>query len=95
MPQLPDTPTVAESGFPNYSYESWFGVMAPAGTPKPILDKISKDIAAVLAQADVKEKLEIQGSFPASTTPEQFDEIIKSDTERYGKILRDAGVGTN
>jgi tripartite-type tricarboxylate transporter receptor subunit TctC len=95
MPQLPDTPTVAESGFPNYRYDSWFGVMAPAGTPKPILDKISKDIAAVLAQADVKEKLETQGSFPASTTPEQFDEIIKSDTERYGKILRDAGVGTN
>jgi len=95
MPQLPDTPTVAEAGVPNFRYESWFGLMAPAGTPKPILDKVSKDIATVLAMPDVKEKLEVQGSFPAPTTPEQFDTIIRNDTERYGKILRDAGIGTN
>jgi tripartite-type tricarboxylate transporter receptor subunit TctC len=69
--------------------------MAPAGTPKPILDKVSQDIAQALKMSDVKEKLETLGSFPAPTTPEQFDEIIKSDTERYGKILRDAGIGTN
>jgi tripartite-type tricarboxylate transporter receptor subunit TctC len=95
VPQLPDTPTVAEAGLPDYKYDSWFGVMAPAGTPKPILDKVSQDIAAVLAMADVKEKLEVQGSIPAPNSPEQFDAIIRSDTERYGKILRDAGVGTN
>ena len=95
VPQLPDTPTVAESGLPDYKYDSWFGVMAPAGTPKPILDKVAKDIALVLAMPDVKEKLDVQGSIPAPNTPEQFDAIIKSDTERYGKILRDAGVGTN
>ena len=95
VPQLPDTPTVAESGLPDYKYDSWFGVMAPAGTPKPILDKVAKDIALVLAMPDVKEKLDVQGSIPAPNTPEQFDAIIKSDTERYGKIMRDAGVGTN
>jgi tripartite-type tricarboxylate transporter receptor subunit TctC len=95
VPQLPDTPTVAESGLPDYKYDSWFGVLAPAGTPKPILDKVSKDIAQVLAMPDVKEKLQVQGSIPAPNTPEQFDAIIKSDTERYGKVMRDAGVGTN
>jgi tripartite-type tricarboxylate transporter receptor subunit TctC len=95
VPQLPDTPTVAEAGLPDYKYDSWFGVMAPAGTPKPILDKVAKDIALVLAMPDVKEKLDVQGSIPAPNTPEQFDAIIKSDTERYGKIMRDAGVGTN
>ena len=95
VPQLPDTPTVAESGLPDYKYESWFGVLAPAGTPKPILAKVSQDIAKALALPDVKQKLEVQGSIPAPNTPEQFDAIIKSDTERYGKILRDAGVGTN
>ncbi|MEA2880035.1 MAG: hypothetical protein QOF14_5231 [Hyphomicrobiales bacterium] len=95
VPQLPDTPTVAEAGLPNYKYDSWFGVMAPAGTPKPILNKISQDIAKVLEMPDVKQKLEVQGSIPAPNTPEQFDAIIKGDTERYGKILRDAGVGTN
>ena len=95
VPQLPDTPTVAEAGLPNYKYDSWFGVMAPAGTPKPILNKISQDIAKVLEMSDVKQKLEVQGSIPAPNTPDQFDAIIKSDTDRYGKILRDAGVGAN
>ena len=95
VPQLPDTPTVAEAGLPNYRYDSWFGVLAPAGTPKPILNKISQDIAKVLEMSDVKQKLEVQGSIPAPNTPDQFDAIIKSDTERYGKILRDAGVGAN
>jgi tripartite-type tricarboxylate transporter receptor subunit TctC len=95
MPQIPNVPTMAEAGLPDYKYDSWFGVMAPAGTPKPIVNKVSQDIAKVLAMPDVKEKLEVQGSFPAPTTPEQFDAIIKGDTERYGKILRDAGVGAN
>ena len=95
MPQLPDTPTVAEAGVPSFRYDTWFGMMAPAGTPKPILSKISQDIGKALAMADVKEKMEVQGNFPAPTTPEQFDDIIKNDTDRYGKILREAGVGTN
>jgi len=95
MPQLPDTPTVAEAGVPDFHYNTWFGMMAPAGTPKPILQKVSRDIATVLAMPDVKEKLEVQGEFAAPTTPDEFDTIIKNDTERYGKILRDAGVGTN
>lgn len=91
VPQLPDVPTVAET-LPNYKYESWFGVLAPAGTPQPILSKVSEDIAKVLEMPDVKEKLLAQGSIPAPTTPSEFDAIIKSDTERYGKILKDAGI---
>jgi len=70
-------------------------MMAPAGTPDAIRLKVSKDIATVLAMPDVKQKLEVQGEFAAPTTPEEFDAIIKDDTARYGKILRDAGVGTN
>ena len=91
VPQLPDVPTVAET-LPNYKYESWFGVLAPAGTPQPILTKVSEDIAKVLEMPDVKEKLLAQGSIPAPTTPSEFDAVIKSDTERYGKILKEAGI---
>jgi len=91
VPQLPDVPTVAET-LPNYKYESWFGVLAPAGTPQAILTKVSEDIAKVLEMPDVKEKLLAQGSIPAPTTPAEFDAINKSDTERYGKILKDAGI---
>jgi len=91
VPQLPDVPTVAET-LPSYKYESWFGVLAPAGTPQPILTKVSEDIAKVLEMPDVREKLLAQGSIPAPTTPAEFDAINKSDTERYGKILKDAGI---
>jgi tripartite-type tricarboxylate transporter receptor subunit TctC len=94
-PQLPDVPTIAEAAVPEYKYESWFGLMAPAGTPRGILTKVSQDVATVLELADVREKLTGYGSIPAPTTPEQFDAIIKSDTERYGKVLRDAGVAAN
>jgi tripartite-type tricarboxylate transporter receptor subunit TctC len=89
--QLPDVPTVAET-LPGYKYESWFGVLVPAGTPEAIRTKVSQDIAKVLQMPDVSEKLIKQGSMPAPTTPAEFDAINKSDTERYGKLLRDAGV---
>jgi tripartite-type tricarboxylate transporter receptor subunit TctC len=91
VPQLPDVPTIAET-LPNYKYESWFGVLAPAGTPQPILTKVSEDIAKVLQMPDVREKLLAQGSIPAPNTPAEFDAINKSDTERYSKILKDAGI---
>jgi tripartite-type tricarboxylate transporter receptor subunit TctC len=95
VPQLPDVPTVAEAGVPDYAYESWFGMMAPAGTPPAIVNKISQDVGKVLLIPDVAEKLIAQGSIPAPTTPQQMDAMIKNDTERYTKVLKDAGVGTN
>jgi tripartite-type tricarboxylate transporter receptor subunit TctC len=91
VPQLPNVPAIAET-LPEYKYESWFGVLAPAGTPQPILKKVSEDIAKVLEMPDVKEKLLAQGSIPSPTTPAEFDAINKADVERYGKILRDAGI---
>src|ERR1700716_2634947 len=91
VPQLPDVPTIAET-LPEYRYESWFGVLAPAGTPPAILKKVSEDIAKVLEMPDVREKLIAQGSIPSPTTPAELDAINKSDTERYGKILKDAGI---
>ncbi len=94
-PQLPNVPTVAESGIADYRYESWFGMMAPAGTPRPVLDKISRDVARAIQMPDVRERMQQQGSVPATNTPEQFDAIIRNDTERNVKILRDAGVSAN
>jgi tripartite-type tricarboxylate transporter receptor subunit TctC len=94
-PQLPDVPTIAEAAVPGYTYESWFGLMAPAGTPSAVRAKVSQDVATVLKMPDMIEKLTTFGSIPAPNTPEQFDAIIKRDTERYGKVLRDAGIGVN
>ena len=69
--------------------------MAPAGTPPAILAKVSQDVAQVLKTPDMIEKLTAFGSIPAPNSPAQFDAIIKSDTERYGKVLKDAGVAVN
>jgi tripartite-type tricarboxylate transporter receptor subunit TctC len=95
FPPLPNVPTVKESGLAGYEYDSWFGVLAPAGVPKPILNKVSQDIARVLRLPDVAEKMKAQGLVVATQSPDEFDAMIRSEAERYGKILRDAGVGAN
>jgi tripartite-type tricarboxylate transporter receptor subunit TctC len=92
MASLPNIPTFAESGLPAFHYDSWFGMLAPANTPAPLLKKISADVATVLKMPDVQARWETLGAIPVSNTPEEFDAIIRSDTQRYGKVLRDAGV---
>jgi tripartite-type tricarboxylate transporter receptor subunit TctC len=92
--QLPDVPTVKES-VPSYDYDSWFAILAPANTPRPILDKISKDVATVLKSPDVVEKLQAQGATASPTTPEALDAQVRRETEFYAKVLHDAGVGGN
>jgi tripartite-type tricarboxylate transporter receptor subunit TctC len=90
---LPDTPTAAESGLPDYSYDSWFGVLAPANTPSPIVEKISRDIARVLQLPDVQDRLTKLGMITSTQGPAKFDELVRKDTERFGKLLREAGIG--
>jgi len=94
-PALPDVPTFAESGVPEYQYDSWFGLMAPAKTPAPILKKISDDVASILKNPDVQKRWEILGAIPVVSTPDQFDATIRSDADRYGKLLKAAGVTPN
>ena len=92
LTQLPDIPTIAESGLPDYKYEAWFGMMAPAQTPRPIVEKVSKDVAAFLTMPETVAKLLKQGSVAAPNSPAEFDEIIKNDAERYTKVLAAAGI---
>lgn len=94
-PALPDVPTVQESGVPQYQYDSWFGILAPAGTPAAILTKVSQDIARILQMPEVSERLTRQGVDIEVNTPEVFDAVLKADVVRNSKILRDAGIGAN
>ena len=91
-PALPDVPTFAEAGMSEYKYDSWFGMMAPAKTPAPVLKKVSDDIAAVMKDPEVQKRLETLGAVPAANSPEQFDAIIRADADRYGKLLKAAGI---
>jgi tripartite-type tricarboxylate transporter receptor subunit TctC len=87
---LPDIPTAAESGLPDYVYNAWFGVMAPAQTPRPILEKVSQDIGRILADPEVRQKLEAQGIDPVARSQQEFDAILKSDVARYTKMWETA-----
>jgi tripartite-type tricarboxylate transporter receptor subunit TctC len=91
-PTLPQVPTFAEAGMPGFTAKNWFGVLAPVGTPKPIIDKLSAEIARVLALPDVREKLLGQGMDPYISTPGEFAALLKSDFALYGKIIKSANI---
>jgi len=93
LPRFPDIPTANEAGLPDYVYDSWFGVMAPAGTPDAILSKVATDIASVLRQPDVAKAIDNHGLVVVTQSPAEFTKLIAAEAARYGKILREAGVG--
>ncbi|MGH8621558.1 MAG: Bug family tripartite tricarboxylate transporter substrate binding protein [Burkholderiales bacterium] len=91
-PALPDVPTVAEAALPGFAFDTWYGVLAPAKTPRPIVNQVSREISRILALADVKERFAVRGAVPKSSTPEQFERFVRSEVEKLGKIVRAAGV---
>jgi tripartite-type tricarboxylate transporter receptor subunit TctC len=88
VPSLHNVPTFQEAGTPEFKYNAWFGLLAPANTPKDILDKISADVAEVAKMPDVRERLADQGTTVATSTPTEFDAILRSDTERFSNMLK-------
>ena len=92
---VPDVPTFAEAGMPEFQYDAWFGLMAPAKTPAAIIKKINNDIAAIVQTPDAQKRWETLGATPVVSTPDQFDATIRSDADRYGKVLKAAGVNPN
>ena len=91
-PAMKNVPTVAESGLPDYVVITWWGFMVPAGTPADVVAKISAETGRVLKLPDVSAKLLSQGLYPAPSTPAQFDAHIKSETARYARIVKEAGI---
>jgi tripartite-type tricarboxylate transporter receptor subunit TctC len=92
MTALPKVPTFTESGLPNFDVKSWHGILAPPGTPKPIVDTIAKEVAKILAMPDTIEQLASFGLGPFISTPEQFAAMMKSENERYGRVIKAAGI---
>ncbi|HBD32143.1 MAG TPA: LacI family transcriptional regulator, partial [Cupriavidus sp.] len=88
-PSMPDVPTLAEAGIQNAESGSWVGLLAPAGTPKEIVDKIAASVKQVVVMPDVKKQLIEQGAIPVGNTPQQFAAIIAQDRKRYAKIIAD------
>lgn len=91
-PLLPNVPTVIEAGYADFEVPSWFGLVAPAGTPKEIVQKLNAEITAIAKQPATREKLASQGLEPWPSTPEQFAQRIKADHAKYGQIVKKAKV---
>jgi len=89
---VPDWPTIAESGMPGYDSSIWFGVMAPAKTDRAIIARLHKEIVAILQQPEVRQSFNAQGTDVVGSTPEQFAEVLNTDVERLGKLIRDRGI---
>ena len=91
-PALPDVPTFSEAGLPGFRPEGWFGIVMPAAAPKFVINKMSSEVAAILALPDSRDYLIKQGSEAFVSTPEQVNALIKADVARYANIIKDANI---
>jgi len=91
-PPLPDVPTVQESGVPGFEYATWYGILTPTGTPKPIVDKLNKTIVAVLSAPEMKQRYARQGMEAIPSTSAAFVKLLKSETDKWAKVVRDAKI---
>jgi tripartite-type tricarboxylate transporter receptor subunit TctC len=92
---FPDVPTVAEAGVPGFDFDQWYGLLASAKTPRPLIRTVNKEVVRVLNLPDIKERMLSQGATPAPTTPEEFDAYIRSEVKRFAAVLIAAGARIN
>jgi tripartite-type tricarboxylate transporter receptor subunit TctC len=92
VPSLPNVPTAKEAGIDNLVVTGWYGLLAPAGTPRDIVNRLSEEWTKIAAMPDVKEKMQSVEFEPISSTPEQFSEFLKSETVRWGKVIKEANI---
>lgn len=92
---LPEVPTVAEAGVPGYETTIWIGMVAPAGTPKPIVARLNAEIRKIMSRSDIKEAWARQGATPMMMTPEEFESYLRADIEKWAKVVRFSGAKVN
>jgi len=91
-PAAPEVPTMAESGMPGFDIPTWFGLFAPAATPREVITKVHGDFVKALGASDVKARLIPEGAEPSPMTPEQFGQFVRSETAKYAQIIRDSNI---
>jgi tripartite-type tricarboxylate transporter receptor subunit TctC len=91
-PLLPDVPTIAEAGVPGYEVLGWNGILVPSATPMPVVQKLNTELRAVLAEPDIRAKLEQQGAQPAPMEQADFARLIRDDVNKWGELIRAAGI---
>jgi len=91
-PALPNVPTVAESGYPGFEVSLWLGFFAPKGTPKPVLAKLQTELTAIANSPDMKAQFEKNGASAVTNTPAEMGQLMKSELDKYGKVIKAAGI---
>ncbi len=91
-PALPEVPTVAELGYPGFEAALWLGILAPAGTPQAIVERLHRELAAIVATPDFRAAMEANGAEPISNTPEQFADLVRTEVDRYTKVVKAVGI---
>jgi tripartite-type tricarboxylate transporter receptor subunit TctC len=92
VPSLPEVPTATEAGLPNFDFTTWYGILTPSGTPRPIVDRLNRELIAVMSSADMKDKLAKQGTDVRTSTPDEFGAFIKSEIAKWGDVIHKAGL---
>ena len=92
VPSEPNLPTVKESGYPDFVVETWFGLFAPAGTPRPIVDKLNAEILAILTNPDMQNRLKDLGAQPAWSSPEDYQKLLESDYKKWAEVAKKAKI---
>lgn len=92
LAMLPDVPTIAEAALPGFEYDGWYGLVAPARTPRTIVNALSREVGRILLLPDVKERIASQGATPRPTTPEEFDRLVRDDIVTRGKVFKASGA---
>jgi tripartite-type tricarboxylate transporter receptor subunit TctC len=95
LPMIPDVPTIAEAAIPGFEYDGWYGVFAPARTPRAIVNKVSVEIGRILKLPEVQERITREGAAPKPMTPEQFDRMVRDEIVMRGKVFKAAGAKAN
>jgi tripartite-type tricarboxylate transporter receptor subunit TctC len=91
-PFLPDVPTMTESGFPGFDVTGWFAMVAPAGTPALVIDKLNRETVRIMALPDMRDKLDALGIVPLGTTAAEFADVIKAEVPYWARVIRDTGI---
>jgi tripartite-type tricarboxylate transporter receptor subunit TctC len=89
---LPDVPTIAEQGYPGFESVSWLGMLAPARVPRPIIDRLNKEIVALLQSPEVQKMVLAEGGETVPGTPEEFSAFLKSELPKWGQVIKRAGI---
>lgn len=92
VPALPDVPTISEAGVPGYEATNWWGIVVPAGTPRPVIDRLHQELTVILASAETKKRFETEGGEAAHMSSDEFGRFIAAETAKWAKVVKEAGI---